>query len=523
MQDARRGPWFALILLAACTGGSKAPVEVVITSLSPSPGAFGVSRRVVVRTAFDRDLDPASCTAENCYLEVPGNGRVAADIAYEPATRILTLTPNPALEPLTGYRVQLTKNLRTLGGSPFASASQWDFTTDNAPVWERARNVAEGTLLACRASRSGGVLAVWTAPNGILQFGRSDGSVWSVDDLGLGQIAEAEVADDAAGNIVVLARTDFGGALFSLRRAPGELFQAPVQVGGTVDEILDFDMDGGRMLLATRLSGVASVRPWVFGVGWLPPTSLANTRPLVHVDPTGLGTAVCGFNRFVPFLESTTWCERRCIDLAGVVQSCDPPLAVPNSFVRASKAAFGEEGRIVAAQTVDTTSSNDYATLTRLFEYRPLTGWSPLPVLLGEDPAAYAIAVGPGLSTAMTMIAEGLRPSVWVRGEAGFAQRFLGSSDEPAPINPVATITIDARAATGVLWTSKSAAAANAPARLLGACQPPGDAFGEPVLVDGPFADATIPLQQLQAFAIGQNRAFAMWSRDGVIRSTLMH
>lgn len=525
MKEARcTAPFLALAALLACSRDNPRPVDVITTSIFPAPGAFDISRRVQVRTAFDVAVDPTSCTTSTCLLEAASGGRVAVEIAYDPATRLLTLTPTQALDASAGYSVHLTRGLRTALGAPFARAIEWTFTTDDGPVWDLARQVAEGTLQAAAESRTGGALATWTAADGALQFAKAVDGNWSpAVNVGFQQPRQVAVADDSSGNVVVAATSALDN-LSVMRRAVGEAFQVPEPVGTLVSGRISIDSDAGHVLVAGQGNFAGGtygvlVRTWVQGLGWTPPSLQPAADPAVHVDAFGQGTVVLGFNRVEPFVSALPWCERLCIDPLGAITACDPRPALPNSVVRASRTTFDGE-RILSAQTVETTSGSEVTTTTRVFQWRPGLGWQLyFGIYLGADPAAYSVASGNGADSALATIAAGLRPVVWTAVEGGLAQNLLGSDDQPAPPNPATAVVVTRNGRRGVLWTAAVDGTVGAPVRLLAATQRPGQAWSEPMVVDGPFAPEAVPVIGLRAVAVGIGEALAIWSRNGTVRS----
>jgi hypothetical protein len=194
----------------------------------------------------------------------------------------------------------------------------------------------------------------------------------------------------------------------------------------------------------------------------------------------------------------------------------------PATRRRAILAAFGAAGRIVASQTVDTTTSSEYVTLTRVFEFTPAGGWEQLPIVLAAEPGAHAIAVGPGTTTALATVTAAQRTVVWTRTANVFEQDFLGSDGQPAPPDPVTSIVSTDDATIGALWTAAVDATPGAPVRLLGALRRQDGVWQPELVLDGPFPADPAPVQ-LRTFALPQHQAIAVWSRAGRIRCALLH
>jgi hypothetical protein len=514
-------------LLAACHGDRQRSANVRATSLSPPPDAVSVSRRVEIQTVFDQDIDPASANPIACRLEQLDAWPEPVDVAYEPSSRLLTLTPQHALRPLTTYRVLLTRALRVPSGAPFASEIEWSFTTNSDAVWDRAADLALGTLLACEPSRRGGVLALWAAPDTSLQVAYGDGAVWSAPlPVGITDVLVADVADDETGRIAVAAITRNGDVLVA--SAPnGTTFAAPETLG-TLAIHVDVDIAASGHVAVGWCDGLwlGSVRQYVPGVGWAAPFTIFGTLPHVRLEAAGNGVAVGAFNYSMGLGIADTACKRFDVDGNGNWTPVDPPFSPWVGFTLpvASKARFGS-GRILVAPTTVTGYPNP-STNTQLFE-RTAFGWQVLGPLLGADPRACDVALGPAdmgagtfVVTAGTFVQPGLRPAVVARWETGFGIEFLGA--DPAPADPVTGVAIATDARVNVLWTAAVGDGAEAPVRLMSTWRLPGGAAPEPVVVDGPFPAALARIDLLRVVAYGDGGALATWSRQGVVRFSVL-
>ncbi len=508
---------------AACDSGGSRTADVRTTSIVPPPGAFDVSRRTDVRVVFTRDVDPASCTAATCRFETLAGAAVATDLAYDAAARQLTMTPQRALEPLATYRVRLLRGLRDASGAAFANESDWTFTTDGAPVWDRAVDVAAGTLLACERARDGGALAVWQTPALFVELAHFDGASWSTPvRLAQSALRGAAVAEDGTGRIVV-AMTTTQGTVQVTTGALATPFSAPEAVGFDAISASVAASDSGHVLVAAE-GDPSWFRTFVPGTGWTAAYTMPPTVPSAHLDANGVGRVVGGFNTFVPLASSLPWSQRFCVDAAGVVSTCDPAPGVPNSAARRSKVRFAGGGRIVAAHTLEETNGQLNYLVTHVYEWTPALGWQDLPMLLTGNAGGYDVAVGPtaATATATAFLEEGLQPFVTIREEVGFSQPSVGDAAQPAPRNPTCAVVIGDDFRTSMLWTAAVDASPSAPVRLMAWHRSAAGSAATPVEVERAFAAGEVPIELLRAVALGANGALAVWSRDGAVRCSTL-
>jgi methionine-rich copper-binding protein CopC len=96
---------------------------------SPADGATGVARNATVTATFSRAMDPASLTTSTVTLTPAGGSAVPATVAYDGASKTVTLTPSSPLAYSTVYTAKVSTGATASDGTPMASASTWQFTT----------------------------------------------------------------------------------------------------------------------------------------------------------------------------------------------------------------------------------------------------------------------------------------------------------------------------------------------------------------------------------------------------------
>jgi hypothetical protein len=112
------------------TTGSGTPPTVLDTS--PAANASGVSIDGNVTATFDRGMDAATLTSTTVNLKPTGGSAVTATLAYNAATRVVTLDPTTALSPTTQYTATITAGAKATDGTALAADVTWTFTTATA-------------------------------------------------------------------------------------------------------------------------------------------------------------------------------------------------------------------------------------------------------------------------------------------------------------------------------------------------------------------------------------------------------
>jgi hypothetical protein len=74
-------------------------------------------------------MDAASLTPSTVTLTGPGGAAVPATVAYDSASKTVTLTPSAPLAHLTTYTARLDAAIRDSFGLVAGSPSTWTFTT----------------------------------------------------------------------------------------------------------------------------------------------------------------------------------------------------------------------------------------------------------------------------------------------------------------------------------------------------------------------------------------------------------
>jgi hypothetical protein len=121
--------WVDVVFAATGGGGSTAPN---VTSTSPVSGATGVNIGSTVTATFDRSLDPATVTASTVQLRDSGNTLVPASLAYNDASKTITLSPTFGLNSNSNYSALLVggaSGLKGTDGTPITTSVSWAFTT----------------------------------------------------------------------------------------------------------------------------------------------------------------------------------------------------------------------------------------------------------------------------------------------------------------------------------------------------------------------------------------------------------
>ena len=112
--------------------GAFYPVHIRI--VSPKPGAFAVSKNVVVKASFNEALNALSFTRDTFLLIGLDGKKVKGTVYYNPnslTNYIATFTPAKPLMPNTGYTAELTTGITGNLNQHLAKPYIWKFTTGN--------------------------------------------------------------------------------------------------------------------------------------------------------------------------------------------------------------------------------------------------------------------------------------------------------------------------------------------------------------------------------------------------------
>jgi hypothetical protein len=102
----------------------------VLTTKVPADGVMNVPVGQVVSATFNQDMNPATITAANFYLQKQGGAPLPAAVAYSAVTRTATIDPSADLEAGAIYQVTMTAGVYSAAGLSVAGAPVvWSFTT----------------------------------------------------------------------------------------------------------------------------------------------------------------------------------------------------------------------------------------------------------------------------------------------------------------------------------------------------------------------------------------------------------
>ena len=119
------------------------PAAPTLASTSPVNGATRVALGAAASAVVTRDLDATTVTS-GATLERSDGAPVAAAVAYDSASRRITITPAAQLDPLTTYVARLSTTVDAADGTPLAGPVSWRFTTGNVAPTIVARTPAVG-------------------------------------------------------------------------------------------------------------------------------------------------------------------------------------------------------------------------------------------------------------------------------------------------------------------------------------------------------------------------------------------
>ncbi|WCB95822.1 hypothetical protein DSM104299_04573 [Baekduia alba] len=115
-----------------------------VTGGAPAAGETGVAPTAAITATFDRELDPSTVDGDSVTLET-GDAAVAADVAWDRATRTITVTPDALLAANALYTLTLGTGLRSWAGDGLAAAVTRSFTPGaGAPPTLTATTPADG-------------------------------------------------------------------------------------------------------------------------------------------------------------------------------------------------------------------------------------------------------------------------------------------------------------------------------------------------------------------------------------------
>ncbi|WP_406694367.1 N,N-dimethylformamidase beta subunit family domain-containing protein [Singulisphaera sp. Ch08] len=117
-------------------GGSVDNTPPTVGATTPASNAPGVAVSTNVTAQFSEAIDPTTVTTASFELRGPNNALMAATVAYNSDTRIVTLNPTTDLAMATTYTARVkggSTGVKDLAGNPLAADFTWSFTTVAAP------------------------------------------------------------------------------------------------------------------------------------------------------------------------------------------------------------------------------------------------------------------------------------------------------------------------------------------------------------------------------------------------------
>ena len=110
-------------------GAGAAPTVTATVPTAAEPAVTGVSVDTAVTATFSKAMVPATVNGTSFTLACPAGTPVEADVAYDAATQMATLTPRAALAAGTTCGATITTALTDTAGFALASNVVWSFTT----------------------------------------------------------------------------------------------------------------------------------------------------------------------------------------------------------------------------------------------------------------------------------------------------------------------------------------------------------------------------------------------------------
>ena len=103
-----------------------------VTTRTPTVGATGVPTSTTISATFDKSLDPTTVTSANVILTTQAGATVNTTVAYDEATKRITVTPAQALGGNALYNMRLKagpQGIGGYGGDLGTTDITWSFTT----------------------------------------------------------------------------------------------------------------------------------------------------------------------------------------------------------------------------------------------------------------------------------------------------------------------------------------------------------------------------------------------------------
>lgn len=127
--------WVDVLFSTSPPGDTTPPL---VSSVSPSSGASGVSVTSPVSATFNEPMDPATLSTSTFLVRSPGNVLVPGSVTYDGATRRAVFQPGSVLAYSTTYTASIVgggsdPRAKDAAGNALASTFTWQFTTQPAP------------------------------------------------------------------------------------------------------------------------------------------------------------------------------------------------------------------------------------------------------------------------------------------------------------------------------------------------------------------------------------------------------
>jgi Big-like domain-containing protein len=258
-----------------------------VSSVSPAPGATGVSTGVSPRAVFIDVLDPGSLSASTVMLRDSANNQVSGTINWEPLAFAVSFTPQQPLQPGQTYTMTLkggsAPHITNLLGLALPSNYVWSFTTAGPPP--TPPQVLSVTPAAGATGISTGV-----APRAVFSEALDAASV----------SASTVMLRDAANNLIT-ASVSYSSSNFTVTLTP----QQPLQPGQTYTVTLK---GGSALPHITDATGtpLASNYVWSFTTAQPPPTPPQVLSVTPAAGATGISTGVAPRAVFSEALDSAS-------------------------------------------------------------------------------------------------------------------------------------------------------------------------------------------------------------------------
>jgi YVTN family beta-propeller protein len=132
----RSSNYWVDVVFTTTAGADTTPPTVSTTA--PAAGATGVGTNAVISATFSEAMNATTIGAATFELRAPGNVLVAATVAYNPTTRVASLTPSAPLATATSYTATVRggasdPRAKDASNNALAANSTWTFTTAAPP------------------------------------------------------------------------------------------------------------------------------------------------------------------------------------------------------------------------------------------------------------------------------------------------------------------------------------------------------------------------------------------------------